>query len=185
MLNLAWIAMSSPWFLFSTFHDLISKIFFPSRFDRSNKCIFTSFYGLLETLNFISFSVFPSLSLTPYKATFVCRNNRQVFECHDCMHNVIYSWCISKRKIIVYLSKKKKKKTRHHESPKDGAVSLTISYISSSSCLSFLRSPFLSFKSNLSASTALSKYLITFRALMRLIPIENPFKKWRKIRLRQ
>lgn len=74
----------------SLFYDLILKS--NSTISHSNRleCVFTSFYGRLETLNFISFAVFPSHSLAlDMERHSSCHNNRR-----DCIHNAIYSWCL-------------------------------------------------------------------------------------------
>lgn len=81
------------------------------------------------------------------------------------MHNVIYSWCLLRRIITVCSSKKQ---VSNYQIPRDGAVSITFSF------------PFLFIALVILVSfvcQALIKYLRTFRALMRLIPVENHLKK--------
>ena len=86
------------------------------------ECVFTSFYGRLETLNFIS--ILASLSLSLHLIWSDIRHAITIalgysVSATTAIHNAIYSWCLSKRIIAVYSSRKAMQAAQEEDDEED------------------------------------------------------------------
>lgn len=94
-----------------------------------------------------------------------CHNNRRVLECHDCIHNAIYSWCLSNRIIAVCSSEATNSTHRWSQRPRN---SFSI-FFSSSFRLECLRSVKQIFNYIRSSNAVNSNWEMIWKQLIKIV----------------